>query len=83
MMIHICVIEYVSSVGKCRGGDNPENNAGAVTYSDSNCFSRCFQNSSSTGYNVPVSGDKWCETITSVGATGDGRPPFQCFMKGD
>ena len=81
--MHICVIGYVSSVGACRGGENPENSAGLTFYRDSNCLDRCNQDSSCTGYNVPVDGSNWCETFTSVVATGDGRSRFQCFMKGN
>ena len=81
--IHICVIGYVSSVGACGGGDNPENGAGLTYYSDRNCLARCNEDSSCTGYDVPVDGSNWCETFTSVGATGDGRSQFLCFMKGN
>merc|ERR1711902_237610 len=72
---------YISSVGACRGGYNPENNAGMTKYLDRNCRNRCDQDSSCQAYVVPVSGANWCETYTSIAATGDGRSAYQCFSK--
>ena len=54
-----------------------------INYRDRNCLNYCNHDRSCTGYGVPVSGANWCETYTSVGATGDGRSEYQCFMKGD
>ena len=80
---YICIIGYISSVGACRGGETPGNNAGLTFYRDRNCLNRCNQDSSCTGYTLPVNGANWCETFTSVGVTGDGRTGFQCFTKGN
>ena len=80
---HIFVIGYIRSAGACRGGQNPENSAGLTFYRDRNCLNRCNQDTSCTGYTLPVSGANWCETFTSVGVTGDGRSGFQCFTKGN
>ena len=83
MKNYICVIGYIRSVGACRGGENPANNGGLTFHRDRNCLNRCNQDSSCTGYTVPVSGANWCETFTSVGVTGDGRSAYQCFTKGN
>ena len=80
---YIFVTGYISSVGACRGGENPANNGGLTFHRDRNCLNRCNQDSSCTGYTVPVDGANWCETFTSVGVTGDGRSEFQCFTNGN
>ena len=80
---HICVIGYIVSVGACRGGETPGNSAGLTFYQDRNCLNRCNQDSSCSGYTLPVDGDNWCETFTSVGVTGDGWNIIQCFTKGN
>jgi len=73
---------YRDTVGACRGGEEPENNAGLEFFSDRNCQTRCDNDYYCTGYVLPVRDDKnWCETYTSPGASGDGREPFKCFMK--
>lgn len=73
---------YRDTVGACRKGEQPENNAGLKFFSDRNCQTRCNQDYYCTGYVEPVRDDKnWCETYTSKGASGDGRTPFKCYMK--
>ena len=72
---------YKKSTGACRGGNSPANRAGSVNYKDRNCKDRCDISNTCTGYVLPVDGSEWCETYASVGATGDGRNSFECFMK--
>merc|ERR1719401_506003 len=64
---------YVSTVGACRGGASPSSNAGLSFYRHRNCEALCDADAGCTGYVLPVSGSNWCETYTSIGATGDGR----------
>ena len=71
---------YLSSPGSCRGGDSPENSAGRKYFDHKSCKARCDITVSCTGYVLPKSGH-WCETYTSVGATGDGRAGITCYMK--
>ena len=71
---------YTISEGSCRGGHSPENSAGQKYFEGRLCKERCDQAVSCTGYVKPNSGT-WCETYTSVGATGDGRAGMNCYMK--
>jgi len=73
---------YVSTVGACRGGASPSSNAGLKFYSHRDCEALCEADSGCTGYVLPASSSNWCETYTSIGATGDGRSAFVCYMKG-
>ena len=74
--------EYVESIGGCRGGASPDNDAGLAYYDDQLCRDRCDYNSTCTGYVIPVSDEfEWCETYTSIGATGDGNSDYKCYMK--
>jgi len=41
----------------------------------------CNREHRCTGYTVPVRHSNWCETYTSLGATGDGRSAYKCHMK--
>jgi len=73
---------YRDTVGACRGGESPGNDAGRKYYSNRNCQTRCNQDVDCTGYVLPVKADKnWCETYTSKGASGDDRELFKCFIK--
>ena len=54
--------------------------AGQATHADYNCKDRCDNNEKCTGYAL-WSGNNWCATYTSVGATGQGLSSFECFMK--
>ena len=71
----------MTSTGVCRGGNSPENEAGKQLFGDKDCTKRCNGNLECTGFAVPKSGDSWCDTYTSIGATGDGRSQFTCYMK--
>ena len=81
--------EYTKSIGGCRGGLNPENEAGMTYFgpgvTPEECRNSCSQNSSCTAYLIPTElwpkSKDWCERFTSVGATGDGRTSFECFSK--
>ena len=78
-------MQYHESVGACRGGSSPGNSAGKQYFSGlsgRDCRNRCDSLSTCTGYVLPVSGSNWCETYTSVGASGDGRTSYKCYMKG-
>ena len=81
--------EYTKSIGGCRGGLNPENEAGMSYFgpgvTPEECRNSCSQNTSCTAYLIPTElwpkSKDWCERFTSVGATGDGRTSFECFTK--
>merc|ERR1719499_2765416 len=73
--------EYHASVGACRGGKSPNNNAGLKFYSNRNCRALCNATENCTGYVLPVNNSNWCETYTSSQASGDGRTSFKCYMK--
>ena len=60
---------------------SPDNNAGKKVFEDKNCMERCNIDSDCTGFTFPVSDSDWCETYTSIGATGDGRSAYTCYMK--
>lgn len=72
--------KYERTLGACRGGQNPERNAGLVFFRDRNCRAKCNSQASCTGYVLPKSNSSWCETYTSKEAEGDGRS-FWCYMK--
>ena len=73
---------YTASQGACRGGNNPASKAGKKFYNDRNCKDRCDNSGTCTGYVLPEwSGANWCETYTSLGATGDGNSRWKCNMK--
>ena len=73
----------MKSVGACRGGENKDRNAGLKLHRDLDCHKRCTQDPSCGAYVMPVSKkSNWCETYTSVGATGDGRTAYECYTKG-
>jgi len=74
-------LHFVRTEGACRGGNSPGNNAGLRFYSNRNCEATCRADAACTGYVLPKSNSNWCETYTSVGATGDGRTSFWCYMK--
>lgn len=74
--------KYKRTLGACRGGEQPERNAGLAFFRDRNCRARCNSQSSCTGYVDPKSASSWCETYTSKGITGDGRN-YWCYVKGD
>merc|ERR1711879_45993 len=69
------------TLGACRGGDQPNANAGLKYYGDRNCQKRCDDSAACTGFVLPVTQANWCETYTSKGAVGDKRPQFLCYMK--
>ena len=73
--------QYGSSAGECRGGNSPENVAGQKVYEDRDCRDRCNMDSGCTGYVLPENGDNWCETYSSIGATGNGDSKYACYMK--
>ena len=81
------LLGFARTIGACRGGNNPERNAGMTFYrrlSHDVCRGRCAIDSSCTGYTISASGrGSWCETYTSVGATGDGRSSYHCWMQGN
>ena len=81
-MSYILVTSYTHTVGACRGGNNPENDAGHKYWPgvDWECEYRCNRDHSCTGYLLDKTGNG-CVTYTSVGATGDGRPGYICYMK--
>merc|ERR1719150_785051 len=74
---------YSRTEGACRGGNSPGGNAGLVFHRNRNCKSLCDGQNTCTGYVLPKSNSNWCETYKSVGAKGDGRNTFWCYMKGD
>lgn len=80
-MTSISVEEYTVSQGVCRGGNNPENNAGEQVYYDQNCKDHCDMTTTCTAYDLDQLGLIGCATYTSVGATGDGSDNFICYMK--
>ena len=71
----------MTSSGACRGGNYPKNDAGKHIFTDKDCRERCNENPTCSGFVLPNDGASWCETFTSIGATGDGRSQFTCFMK--
>lgn len=75
--------KYIKSLGACRGGRSPANNAGLKFYSNRNCQSVCDEDDNCTGFVLPQNdSSNWCETYTSEKAVGDERN-FWCFMKED
>ena len=55
---------------------------GRALYRDRYCRDRCDFQLNCAGYDLPIDGSKWCETFTTAGLSGDGRPLFKCHMKG-
>ena len=68
-------------MGACEGGNTSENSRVSQYFADKDCRERCDMNSMCTGFVLPVSGANWCQTYTSIGATGDGRDSYYCYMK--
>ena len=79
-MNSILVKGYTESEGACRGGNNPQNQAGRRYYMDRKCKDRCSTSRACTGYDMP-SLESWCDTYTSEGATGNGLSNMKCYMK--
>ena len=79
-MYFVVAPTYTKSIGDCRGGKSPAENAGFTQYDDRNCQERCSNSPTCTGFTLPLEGN-WCQTKTSVGAIGDGSSPYECFMK--
>merc|ERR1719461_1394210 len=72
---------YTRTEGACRGGNSPDNNAGLAFFRHRNCKNLCDGQNTCTGYVLPKSNSNWCETYKSIGAKGDGRTSFWCYMK--
>ena len=83
LKIHLGLeLPYIESIGACRDGLSPQNNAGSSLFSDRNCKLRCTQAIRCTGYTLPVlDGSNWCSTHTSYEAIGNGNDYFTCHMK--
>ena len=77
----LLIVSYVESVGACRGGASPANNAGLKFYRDRKCEDRCNLSAECAAYTLPITSDNWCETFTSLGATGNGQSKFKCYTK--
>ena len=86
--ISVQEFEYAETLGVCQGGYSPQNNAGKQNYAwDRKCKARCDSSSTCTGYILGIfftNAADWCNTYTSVGATGNAgnwASSFVCNVK--
>ena len=76
-LFHFFVLgQYTTSAGGCVPY------TGYKFHMNRGCKKYCDNDADCTAYTLPIDGSNWCETVKAVGASGDGRKDFTCYLKG-
>ena len=76
LLIFFVLVPYTASVGGCVPY------TGYKFHTNRDCKNYCDNDADCTAYTFPVDGSNWCETVKAIGASGDGRKDFTCYVKG-
>ena len=74
--ISLILGKYTASVGGCN------TNTGYKMRMNRDCMLECDEKADCTAYTLPTDGSEWCEMVTGVGTTGNGKNDgIICYVK--